>query len=218
MAPLQARALLAAGKPRAVAQAHATLGDWPAARDKLALARERFQTLLRGTPDNLMLLQSAAGADLAGATRSARRALDLAPLSLPARQLAIRLALRQNQPAQALAIAQELHKLQPGDAAGLVQQAEVEITRKRWDAALLPLRKALALAADKQVGKAIELQLRALAMRPSDPFMRLNLARFYAQAGEKRKAKAELDRLEALGDRFAKQTEVAVLSKGLGGR
>ena len=275
----------------------------------------------------------AAGADLAGARRSARRALDLAPLSLPARQLAIRLALRQNQPAQALAIAQELQKLQPGDAAGLVQQAEVEISRKRWDAALLPLRKALALAdpgqaperlhqvlrlagrgseadafagqwqadhpadalflfylgdlamaqqdlpgaearyqavlklkpehalalnniawlrlqtgqagalayaeravaaaphmpalldtlalalaADKQVGKAIELQLRALAMRPSDPSMRLNLARFYAQAGEKRKAKAELDRLAALGDRFARQTEVAALSKGLGGR
>ena len=58
----------------------------------------------------------------------------------------------------------------------------------------------------------------ALAMRPADPFMRLNLARFYAQAGEKRKAKAELDRLEALGERFARQPEVAALSKGLGGR
>lgn len=276
--------------------------------------------------------QASAG-DLAGASRSARRALDLAPLSLPARQLVIRLALRQNQPLQALAIAQDLHKLQPADAAGLVLAAEVEITRKRWDAALLPLRKALslvdpaqaperlhqvlglagrateadafasqwqgehpadatclfylgdqalaqqdlasaelryqavlklkpehplslnniawlrlqagqpgalayaeravaaspnlpalldtlalALAADKQAGKAIELQLRALAMRPADPFMRLNLARFYAQAGEKRKAKAALDRLAALSERFARQPEVAALSKGLGGR
>ena len=295
----------------------------------------RLITLQARLPEGYLGLaeSQAAGADLAGATRSARRALDLAPLSLPARQLAIRLAVRQYLPAQALAIAQELQKLQPGEAAGLVQEAEVEISRKRWDAALLPLRKALALAdpaqapqrlhqvlglagrgteadafaglwqrqhpadaaflfylgdlalaqqdlhgaearyqavlklkpehalslnniawlrlqmgqagalayaeravaaaphmpalldtlalalaADKQVGKAIELQLRALAMRPSDPFMRLNLARFYAQAGEKRKAKAELDRLEALGDRFAKQTEVAVLSKGLGGR
>ena len=276
--------------------------------------------------------QAAAG-DLAGATRSARRALDLAPLSLPARRLAIRLALRQNQPVQAVVIAQALQKLQPGEANGLVLEAEIEITRKRWDAALLPLRKALALAdpalapermhqvlrlagraapadafasqwqrdhpadalfnfylgdqalaqkdlvgaeahyqavlkikpehalslnniawlrlqtgqpgalayaeravaaapnlpalldtlalalaAEKQAGKAIEQQLRALAMRPTDPFMRLNLARFYAQAGEKRKAKAELDRLEALGQRFAMQTEVAALSKSLGGR
>ena len=109
----------------------------------------------------------AAGADLAGASRSARRALDLAPLSLPARQLAIRLALRQNQPAQALAIAQELQKLQPGDAAGLVQQAEVEISRKRWDAALLPLRKALALVDPGQAPERLHQVLR-LAGRGSE--------------------------------------------------
>ena len=295
----------------------------------------RLITLQYRLPEGYLGLaeSQAAGGDLAGASRSARRALDLAPLSLPARQLAIRLALRQNQPEQAQAIAQDLHKLQPADASGLVLEAEVEINRKRWDAALLPLRKALsladpalaperlhqvlrlagraaeadafagqwqrehpadatflfylgdqalaqkdlataelryqavlklkpehalslnniawlrlqagqpgalayaeravaaspnmpalldtlalALAADKQAGRAIELQLRALAMRPADPFMRLNLARFYAQAGEKRKAKAELDRLEALGERFARQSEVAALSKSLGGR
>ena len=295
----------------------------------------RLITLQPRLPEGYLGLaeSQATGGDLAGASRSARRALDLAAQSLPARQLAIRLALRQNQPLQALAITRELQKLQPADAAGLVLEAEVEITRKRWDAALLPLRKALsladpaqaparlhqvlrlagrateadafasqwqrehpadatflfylgdqalaqqdlataelryqavlklkpehplslnniawlrlqagqpgalayaeravaaapnlpalldtlalALAADKQAGKAIELQLRALAMRPADPFMRLNLARFYAQAGEKRKAKAELDRLEALGERFSKQGEVAALSKRLGGR
>lgn len=77
---------------------------------------------------------------------------------------------------------------------------------------------ALAQAADGQPAKAIEVQQRALAMLPNDAFLRLNLARFYAQAGDKRAAKAELDRLAALGDRFPKQDEVAVLSKGLGGR
>ena len=77
---------------------------------------------------------------------------------------------------------------------------------------------ALAHAADGQPAKAIEVQRRALAMQPDDPLLRLNLARFYAQAGEKRAAKAELDRLAALGDRFAKQDEVATLTKGLGGR
>jgi putative PEP-CTERM system TPR-repeat lipoprotein len=77
---------------------------------------------------------------------------------------------------------------------------------------------ALAHAADQQPAKAIELQQRALAMLPNDAFLRLNLARFYAQAGDKRAAKAELDRLAALGDRFAQQDEVAVLSRALGGR
>jgi putative PEP-CTERM system TPR-repeat lipoprotein len=77
---------------------------------------------------------------------------------------------------------------------------------------------ALALAAEQQPAKAIELQKQALAMLPDDPSLRLNLARFYAQAGEKRLAKTELDRLAALGDRFARQDEVAVLSKSLGGR
>jgi cellulose synthase operon protein C len=77
---------------------------------------------------------------------------------------------------------------------------------------------ALAHAADNQPAKAIEVQMRALAMLPDDAFLRLNLARFHAQAGDKRAAKAELDRLAALGDRFPKQDEVAALSKGLGGR
>ena len=77
---------------------------------------------------------------------------------------------------------------------------------------------AMTQAADNQPAQAIALQIRALAMRPDDPLLRFNLARFYAQAGEKRLAKAELDRLAALGERFSKQAEVAALAKGLGGR
>ena len=77
---------------------------------------------------------------------------------------------------------------------------------------------AQAHAAEQQIGQAISLQKQALAMRPDDPALRLTLARFYGQAGEKRLAKAELDRLQALGARFAGQAEVAALLKGLGGR
>ena len=288
----------------------------------------------KSAPGHLGLAEAQlAGGDLAAAARSTQRALELAPESLPARRLAISVALRQRQPAQAKAIAQGLQKLQPGDASGLVQEAEIEILQKQWDAALVPLRKALALAdpeqapermhqvlvqsgrvpqaqafasqwqqdhpadalfqfylgdqalqrkdyataeahyqavlkikpghalslnniawirltlkqpgalpfaeravaaapnmpalmdtlamayaGEQQPQKAIDLQLRTLAMQPEDPFMRLNLARFYAQAGEKRKAKAELDRLAALGDRFARQADVAALGKSLGGR
>ncbi len=77
---------------------------------------------------------------------------------------------------------------------------------------------ALASAAAGQLPRAISVQKQVLALRPDDPFLRLNLARFYAQAGEKRLAKAELDRLAVLGDRFARQAEAAALLKSLGGR
>jgi putative PEP-CTERM system TPR-repeat lipoprotein len=77
---------------------------------------------------------------------------------------------------------------------------------------------AQAYAVNQQIDKAIALQLRVLAMQPDNPGLRLSLARYYIQAKEKRLAKAELVRLEALGDRFAGQAEVAALSQGLGGR
>jgi hypothetical protein len=46
--------------------------------------------------------------------------------------------------------------------------------------------------------------------------MRLALAKLLLQAGEKAKAKAELDRLAALGAGFKQQDEVARLLKSLG--
>ncbi len=77
---------------------------------------------------------------------------------------------------------------------------------------------AQALALDKQLPQALAMQKSALALRPDDPHLRLRLATLYAQANEKKLAKAELDRLAALGDRFARQGEVAAALKGLGGR
>ena len=77
---------------------------------------------------------------------------------------------------------------------------------------------ALAQAAENQVAQAVATQQRALVIRPDDPALRLNLARHLAQAGEKRKAKAELDRLVALGDRFDRQDEVSAALQRLGGR
>ena len=77
---------------------------------------------------------------------------------------------------------------------------------------------AQALAADGQLSEAVAMQKQALALRPDDPNLRLRLARLYAQANEKKLAKAELDRLSALGDRFPRQAEVAAVLKSLGGR
>jgi putative PEP-CTERM system TPR-repeat lipoprotein len=271
--------------------------------------------------------------DPAGASRSARRALEVVPDHLGAQQLAITADLRGRQPARALAVAREVQRQRPGQAIGYTLEGEIEMTQQHWEPAITVLRKAigqadpaqaparlheslrhagrateadalaarwlkdrphdtlfifylgdvalkrkdfaaaeqryrdvlaiqpdhalslnnvawlmleqkqpgaldfaqravraapnrpalmdtlaLAHAADGQPAKAIEVQLRALAMLPNDAFLRLNLARFYAQAGDKRAAKAELDRLAALGDRFPKQDDVAALTKGLGGR
>jgi cellulose synthase operon protein C len=74
---------------------------------------------------------------------------------------------------------------------------------------------AVALAADRQLPKAIEVQNRAVALGSGDPRLKLALARLYAQAGDKVKARNELDALARLGNQFAEQAEVAQLLKTL---
>lgn len=74
---------------------------------------------------------------------------------------------------------------------------------------------ATALAADNQMAKAIEAQKRAVTLAPDNPVMRLALAKHYAKAGEKAFARAELETLKKLGDKFRGQAEVAELLKTL---
>ncbi|MFN9766643.1 MAG: tetratricopeptide repeat protein [Pseudomonadota bacterium] len=47
-----------------------------------------------------------------------------------------------------------------------------------------------------------------MARAPQDPKLRLNLARLLIQAGDKPQARAELEDIARLGDRFAGQDEV----------
>lgn len=74
---------------------------------------------------------------------------------------------------------------------------------------------AFALAADNQVGKAIETAKAVLVLAPNEPVYRLNLARFYVRVGDKANAKVELERLVPLGAKFARQSEVSDLLKSL---
>jgi len=74
------------------------------------------------------------------------------------------------------------------------------------------------LAAEGKLAQAVEMQKAAVALRPEDPGLRLNLAGFYTQANEKKLARAELERLAALGDRFNRQAEVEAALKALRGR
>jgi cellulose synthase operon protein C len=98
----------------------------------------------------------------------------------------------------------------PG-ATAMAQQA-VELLNDR--APLLDTL-ASAWAAENKLSKAIEVQRRAVALAPNDPGIRLNLAKHFAKAGEKSEAKAELDILVKLGDKFKGQNEVAALLKTL---
>ena len=105
------------------------------------------------------------------------------------------LMLQQNKPG-ALAMAQQANDALPGRA---------------------PLMDtlALALAADNQLPKAIELQKSAVARNPADPALKLTLARLLIKSGDKPYARAELEDLAKLGDKFRGQDEVAALLKTL---
>ena len=65
------------------------------------------------------------------------------------------------------------------------------------------------------VAAAIESQRRAVELEPENGQFRLQLAKLYSKAGDKSKARAELDKLTQLGDKFAGQPEVAALLKAL---
>jgi putative PEP-CTERM system TPR-repeat lipoprotein len=74
---------------------------------------------------------------------------------------------------------------------------------------------AAALAADKQLKKALEWQQKAIAKDPNAAGLRLNLAKLQIESGDRVQARAELQKLAALGGRFSRQAEVEALLKGL---
>jgi putative PEP-CTERM system TPR-repeat lipoprotein len=74
---------------------------------------------------------------------------------------------------------------------------------------------ALALAADKQYAKAIEIQRHAMGIAPENYSLRLTLAKVGIQAGDKAMARKELLALQELGAKFDSQVEVKKLLEGL---
>ena len=67
------------------------------------------------------------------------------------------------------------------------------------------------LAAKGEFGRAVELQSKALAIQPENAGLRMNLAKIYIKAGDKAKARGELETLAKLGDKFTAQAEVQTL-------
>ena len=74
---------------------------------------------------------------------------------------------------------------------------------------------AIALLAENQATRALEVQKKALELAPDDAPMRLNLARIYLKTGDKAQARVELEKLAKLGDKFPDQAEVAALLKSV---
>ena len=71
------------------------------------------------------------------------------------------------------------------------------------------------LADRKEFAKAIDLQQKALELQPSNASLRLNLARIYVKSGDNVRAKAELDALAKLGEKFSGQPEVSAMLNSL---
>ena len=120
-------------------------------------------------------------------------------------------------------------ELQPGNAAAFNNLAWVK-SRLKKPGALADAEKANALSPEEpafmdtwamllseagQHEKAIDLQKKALQLQPAAALLKLNLAKIYLQAGQKEAARPLLDEVQALGEQFPSQEEVARLRSKL---
>ncbi len=126
----------------------------------------------------------------------------------------------------------EVLKVQPEHALALNNVAWLMVQQKRSGAVAVAERAvkaapnqpplmdtlALALAAEAQLPRALEVQKKVVQMAPDAPSFRLNLAKFQLQAGDKSGALAELDVLTKLGAKYkGSQEELTQLIKAAGG-
>jgi putative PEP-CTERM system TPR-repeat lipoprotein len=119
------------------------------------------------------------------------------------------------QPKNVQALNNVAYMLAKQDKPGAVALAEQAVQLAPTSAALLDTL-ATSYAQEKQLGKAVEAQSRAVALSPDAPQYRLSLARLQIQAGNKAAARTELDKLAQLGSGYSAQAEVARLIKQLG--
>ena len=123
------------------------------------------------------------------------KAVALRPDFVPALNNLASMLLRQGKPG-AVDLAQRAARLAPNSPATLDTLAS-------------------ALAADGRLPEALQTQQRAVAVAPADPTIRMNLAKMAIQAGDKVLAKAELDRLVAMGSGNPLRSEALRLQKSL---
>lgn len=198
--------------------------DWPAAIGALRAASERQKT-----PEIALALHSALlnGGQKAEADRWAAEWQKANPKDAAFRFHLGDVALARGDLAVAEGHYRAVMEQQPGNPVpmnnvawimakqgkpGAVKLAE-QASQLRPDAATILDTLAFALAAEKQMPRALEVQKQAVAKAPKDHGLRLNLAKLYLQAGDKAQARGELETLAKLGDAYRGQAEVGELLK-----
>ena len=133
--------------------------------------------------------------DHAAAEALFREVLTLRPNSPGALNNVAMMMVQQGKPG-ALALVQQAHKLLPDEAPIMDTMAA-------------------AYAHENDIKSALEWQRKAVAKAPDVAGYRLTLAKLLVQSGQKQQAREELEKLSALGGRFASHAEVAQLLKSL---
>ena len=175
---------------------HAALTD----SGKLAEAERHAAAWLKTHPKDIGFLvylgdSALARKDYAAAERSYLSVLKLQPESPLALNNLAWIAL-QSGGRDALSYAQRANELAPNQPAFM----------DTW---------AMALSAKGDHAKAIELQLRAVGLLPDNRALRLNLAKIYVAAGDKTKARTELETLVKLDEKHPLHAEAVSLLKTL---
>lgn len=83
-----------------------------------------------------------ANKDFTAAAKNAKRALELAPNSLPVQRTAIIVAMRQKRPQDAIAVTRLMQTQQADEALGFILEGEIEAEQQRWDLAAAAFRRA----------------------------------------------------------------------------
>lgn len=207
-------------------EVEATRKNWDTAAAALRTAMQREPSATVAVKLHAAL---AAGNKAADADRLAADWLKTAPKDAVFIFYLGDVALARNDLAGAEARYRSVLELQPNNALALNNLAFLMAREKRAGAVAMaqraigllpdraPLLDTLSLAqeAENQLPQAIETQIRATRLQPQDGGLTLRLAKLYIKSGDKTRAKAELETLAKLGERFPQQAEVASLMKTL---
>jgi putative PEP-CTERM system TPR-repeat lipoprotein len=176
----------------AAVRLHILLGEHPGAGDAAELAREWLRGHPKDTALRTRLGQVAMDSgDHAAAEQVYRQILQLDPNNAVAANNLAWLMAREKK-SGAVAMAEEALRLAP-------QQPRVMDTL------------AFALAQEGDIQRAIAVSRSAVRADPDMAPLRLTLAKLYLQAQDKKAARAELEALSKLGERFKSQPEVQAL-------
>jgi cellulose synthase operon protein C len=183
------RGLTKSAPVTAATRLHAMLS----ATGKTAQAAELVQTWSKEHPEDIAFAlylgdRAIAAADYPNAELAYRRALALKSDNVVAMNNLAWLMAKANKPG-AVELAQRATSLQP-------------------DQPILMDTLALALAAEQQIDKALDVQKKAVALAPENPVLKLGLARLHLQAGQKKQARELLEPLDKLGEQFRDHAEV----------